>query len=779
MRFATLFTALALASALPSAASARSGSPAEDLDRSQSPYFVVKGAKPGVDTMPLESTRADVAIAGTIAKVKVTQVYKNSGDDVLEAIYVFPGSSRAAVFGMRMTVGDRTIVAEIQKKDDARKMYEDAKAAGKSASLLEQQRPNVFQMNVANILPGDRITVELDYTELLVPTAGTYEFVYPAVVGPRYTGEDTSDQTWTAQPTTHEGVAPSYAWDMSVHVAAGLPIQRIASDSHKTTAKFTALRDVADLTLASDKDAGTRDFVLRYQLAGKAIQSGLLLYPGQNGEDGYFLAMVQPPATVAPSEMPNREYVFVLDVSGSMHGFPLDTAKKVMEGLFTGLRPRDRFNIVFFSGGSAVLAKESMLATPANMNAARVMLKSMRGGGGTQLLGALQTAFALPTANDYARTFVVVTDGYVSVEPQAFELIRGNLDKANLFSFGIGSSVNRHLIEGMARVGQGEPFFVMNGDDAVEKAAAFTRYIEAPALTRVKVAFKDFDAYDVEPSTFPDLFASRPVVVYGKYKGTPSGTITVSGLTGKGKWSQSLDVAAATPAPANLALRYLWARARIAALGDLNNLRQDDKRVTEITDLGLKYGLMTAYTSFIAVDQKVRNAGGKTTTVNQPLPLPAGVSDLAVPAPPTSMSGYGSGGGGAANGRMYKMAPVRRAERSFDGAAASPEPTVAEEAAPTRPAPVSARILTVAGPLTQAAVNAVVQANVRSLAAGIGWHGRAKMAFVIDASGKVTSVTLKSGKMDAAALAKLKAKLGAWTFPATAGKTTVMVELRL
>jgi len=772
MRFATLFTALAVMSALPSVASARSGAPADDLDRSQSPYFVVKGAKAGVDTMPLESTRADVSIAGTIAKVRVTQVYKNSGDDVLEAIYVFPGSTRAAVFGMRMTIGDRTIVAQIQKKEDAREMYEKAKAEGKSASLLEQQRPNVFQMNVANIMPGDRIKVELDYTELLIPTAGTYEFVYPAVVGPRYTGEDGSGQTWTKQPFTHEGEAPSYQWDMSVRLAAGMPIQPVTSDSHKISKSLSALRDTADITMASSPEAGTKDFVLRYQLAGKAIQSGLLLYPPKGDEDGYFLAMVQPPMTVTKRQMPNREYVFVLDVSGSMHGFPLDTAKKVMEGLFEGLRPKDRFNIVFFSGGSAVLSKESLLATSANKDAARAMLSTMRGGGGTQLLNALNTAFALPTADDYSRSFVVVTDGYVSVEPQAFELIRKNLDKANLFAFGIGSSVNRHLVEGMARVGQGEPFFVMNGDDAAEKAAKFKTYIEAPALTRVKVRFNGFNAYDVEPEATPDLFAARPVVVYGKYRGNARGKIVVSGLTGAGPWTQTLDVADAKPASENLALRYLWARARVAALGDLNNLRRDDARVKEITDIGLKYGLMTAYTSFIAVDEKVRNAGGESTTVKQPLPLPSGVSDSAVGGRMMG-SARGYGGGGMSYKRVRRPSPKMAREEAADAPAEAPEP------APTGPSVARVRVTQVIGGLDKGVVERVVRSRARSLS-GVHASGRYRLKITIDGEGKVTAVDVVSGKLSASLKKRVIALVTAWAFPAATNgtKTIAYVEVR-
>ena len=192
---------------------ALAGSPAlaapDEPDRSGSPYFVVPNADSGVDALPLKETRADIAIAGVMAHVRVTQVYKNEGTKPIEAIYVFPGSTRAAVFAMQMTVGERRIVAEIHKKDDARKIYEDAKTEGKTASLLEQQRPNVFQMSVANILPGDVIRVEMDYAELLVPEAGTYELVYPAVVGPRYVGEDSAPPAFTNTPYQHQGDKPS------------------------------------------------------------------------------------------------------------------------------------------------------------------------------------------------------------------------------------------------------------------------------------------------------------------------------------------------------------------------------------------------------------------------------------------------------------------------------------------------------------------------------------------------------------------------------------------
>ena len=200
----------------------------------------------------------------------------------------------------------------------------------------------------------------------------------------------------------------------------------------------------------------------------------------EDGDEKYFLAMIEPPKRVAPAQIPARDYVFIVDVSGSMHGFPLEVTKALMRNLLAGLRPTDTFNVLLFSGDSAVLAPAPLPATPDNIERAIALINQQSGGGGTELLPALKRAMALPGGENRARSIVVVTDGYVSVETQAFDLIRNNLGNANVFAFGIGSSVNRFLIEGMARVGQGEPFIVTNADEADARAEALRRYIESP-----------------------------------------------------------------------------------------------------------------------------------------------------------------------------------------------------------------------------------------------------------------------------------------------------------
>ncbi len=602
-------------------------------DKTLSPYFFVNSDDPTVDALPLKATSAQVDIAGVIADVKVKQVYKNEGKSPLEAIYIFPGSTRAAVYAMKMTIGERTIVAKIEKRETARQQYEQAKQEGKSASLLEQQRPNVFQMNVANIMPGDEIVVEMSYTELLVPTDGMYEFVYPTVVGPRYSNmpADTApaDEKWVENPYLHEGEAPNYTFDIAVNLSAGMPIQQATSPSHTVDIQYEN-KAFASVKLAdADKTKGNKDFVLKYQLAGGQVESGLLLYKGEN--ENFFLLMMQPPKRMKPAAIPAREYIFIVDVSGSMNGFPLDISKTLLRDLIGKLNPNEKFNVLLFAGASSVLSENgSLSATPENIQKAIWFIDQQQGGGGTEILPAMERALALPRIEGMSRSVVIVTDGYINVEPQVFDLIRNKLGDANMFAFGIGSSVNRFLIEGMARMGMGEPFVLLNPAEAPAQAEKFRQYIQSPVLTQVKLDAQGFEVYDLEPPSLPDVLAERPVIYFGKWRGEATGTLTVNGIGGEGKYSQAINVAEVTPHAENAALRYLWARHRIQVLGDYNALQESDERVKTITDLGLKYNLLTQYTSFIAIDSEIRNKDGKSTTVKQPLPLPEGVSDLAV-----------------------------------------------------------------------------------------------------------------------------------------------------
>ncbi|MGV8074534.1 MAG: VIT domain-containing protein [Syntrophobacteraceae bacterium] len=763
---------------------------AEGSDETLSPYFLVKSDDPAVDQLPLKATSVSVGIAGVIADVRVTQVYKNTGQKPLEAVYVFPASTRAAVYGMKMTIGERTIVAEVRKREEARAAYERAKQEGKSASLLEQQRPNVFQMNVANILPGDEIKTELQYTELIAPTDGIYEFVYPTVVGPRYSNQSEAtvapSEKWSQNPYLHQGEPPTYTFEMGVSLATGVPIQEMTCASHKVDIGYEDPSRAMVTLAANEQFGGNRDFILKYRLAGNRIDSGLLLYEGK--EENFFLLTVQPPKRFDASQIPPREYVFIVDVSGSMHGFPLDISKKVMNDLLGGLRPIDSFNVLLFSAGSQLLAEKSLPATPENIRQAQSLIDGRQGGGGTELLPALKRALDLPRAEKIARTLVIVTDGYVTVEPEAFELIRKNLGNSNFFSFGIGSSVNRFLIEGMARAGAGEPFIITKPDGAAAAAEKFRNYVKSPLLTGINLEWDGFEAYDTEPAAVPDVFAERPVLVYGKWRGRPKGKIKVSGLAGNESYSQTIDVSGVKPVETNAALRYLWARSRIAELGDYNLLLQDDRRVADITNLALRYNLLSAYTSFVAIDSEIRRKGGDVTTVKQALPLPEGVSDLAVGG-----RAYAPMAAAPAGGRLSGPLLMRESVRSerLDAKSSSDQSrsTIAEEEKKVSKDKDGQGLkivrIKVSGGLAEVEIRKVLEQNIEAIrscyrASGMNRTSELTLEWTIDSGGKVSGLRILNGDKDGKAFEQcLNEPAKKWRFPRPAGSGKIRVVVVL
>jgi Ca-activated chloride channel homolog len=700
----------------------------KDDDKTLSPYFYVNGGDKNTESLPLKATSADVNIAGVIADVKVTQEYMNTGTTPIEAIYVFPASTRAAVYSMKMRIGDRILIAKIKEKEQARADYDLAKQQGKSATLLEQERPNVFQMNVANIMPGDTIKVELCYTELLIPEEGVYEFVYPTVVGPRYSNKPeataSTDDKWVSNPYTHEGEKPTYTFDFYATISAGIPIKQVSCPSHDLVINYTN-PSTAGLTFKNKGTfEGNRDVIVQYKLTDNKIESGLLLYKGTSPEENFFLTMIQPPPRPSNDQIPAREYIFIMDVSGSMGGFPIETSKKLMKNLISNIRTTDKFNVMLFAGSASVLSEQSMFATEANLNKALSWVDEQSGGGGTELLPALKQALAIEKAKGFSRTFVIATDGYVDIEKESFDLIRDNLGKANFFAFGIGSSVNRYLVEGIACAGMGESFVVTDESQCDAQAERFRKYVQSPVLTDVKIDFGGFDVYDVEPANIPDVLAERPVIIFGKWKGDPKGTIKVTGTTGSTDFNWTVDVSSVEPQQKHAALKYLWAREKIRMIDDMGG-ESDAKAKDDVTKLGLKYNLLTNYTSFIAIDSLIRNAGGKQTSVTQPLPLPQGVSDYAV--------------GGYANGATGYNSPTMGCKRSSYSA----------EVEDLSVEPVNNQATQIAASYIggEAAMKKFIKDNMiypmNAQTAGI--KGTVKVEFTLDANGDITNVKVLKG----------------------------------
>ena len=580
-------------------------------DSGEAPYFAIAGVEVDFDGFPLTYTDASVHIVGPIAEVVLTQVYENRSGDTIDATYIFPGSTRAAVNGLEMQVGDRLVRAKIQEKKKAQAIFKKAKAAGKTASLLEQKKPNVFSMNLANIPPGEVVETTLTYTEWLESEEGEYEFVYPMAA-----------RSYGAAGEA-EGSQGEVACDLTIALETEVALESVSCDTHQTRIEYLdtdkALISLDPMEVFSEG----RDFILSYSLSGSAVKSGLMISESPQGN--YFFATIQPPARVRPDAVPPREYIFIMDVSGSMTGFPLDTAKELIFDLVVGMDERDSFNAVLFAGDFAKLSEKSLPASETNREEALRFVSQHHGGGGTSLLPALREALVQPKGDGVSRSLIVITDGYVNVEEAAFELIRSSLGDANLFAFGIGGSVNRYLVEGMARVGKGEAFIVTNKEMAGKQADRLREYVSQPVLTDLRFQFEGVEAYDVEPPSLPDLLAQRPVAIFGKWQGPRSGELKLSGISGHGNFNTKLSLANAKRITDSRALEFIWARERIRRLSDFNRLRPNDERIAEITRLGLEHSLLTKHTSFVAVDEVARREGeNRLAATSQPRSLPKG-----------------------------------------------------------------------------------------------------------------------------------------------------------
>lgn len=616
----------------------------QEEDKTQAPYFIIlneESPESPVDHFPLKATDVTTNISGIIAETYVRQTYVNEGDTPINARYVFPVSTNVSVHGMKMEIGNQIVTAQIKEKEEAKKEYEEAKSQGKSASLLQQKRPNVFTMDVANIMPGETASIELHYTEMITPVEGIYEFVFPTVAGPRYIAPIASDSSekenkdnantetdWAVIPYLPEGQTPPSEYHITVNLATGVPIGELSCKSHEIQVEKEN-DSTAHITLENPDDyAGNRDFILKYKLTGEEIESGLVFTEGES--ENYFMLTLQPPEHYTLETIPPREYIFVLDVSGSMNGYPLDTAKELIQNLVSDLRETDTFNLILFSGTSAQMSPTSLPATKTNVKKALKMINAQKGGGGTSLAPALENALAIPADENVARSIVIITDGYISNEKSIFELINDNMSNASFFSFGIGTAVNSYLIEGIATAGFGESFSVTDSADAKDCAERFRTYIQSPLLTNISVTYDGFEVYDVEPAVPATLFAKKPIVLFGKWKGNPEGTIRVTGKTGEQDYVEEISVADVAVTKDSDALRYLWARKRLERLTDYGSIRNDPSIKEEVTKLGLTYNMATPYTSFIAVIDTVKNPEGRSTDVDQASPLPLKVSNLAL-----------------------------------------------------------------------------------------------------------------------------------------------------
>lgn len=633
------------------------------LDQCQSPYLHIPSDSSDVEQLPLKHTEVRAMIYGQIAEVRVTQEYENTGKQAIEAIYVFPASTRAAVHRLTMEVGSKCVEAKIMEKSAAKDTYDKATAEGKSAALLEQDRPNVFTMNVSNILPGDKVKLVMTYTENLIPEDGVYEFMYPTAMTPRYTGESgvgSESTEHAAQPFVGEGGPAPTTFDFDARLMTQIPVSMVDCKTHDVDVDDLG-KGVMGIDLSADEiTKANKDFVLEFKLQGGEIQSGLALHEGE--EENYFMLTIEPPARVAKNERPPQELIFIVDVSGSMNGFPNDMCKRLMDELLTNLSPDDVFNVQTFAGGSRLLFNESKKATKENIAQAIADFRNTRAGGGTNMLGALNKALTLKPKANYARTFLILTDGGISVERECYELIRTQRGDANFFTMGIGCAPNHYLLEGMAKVGAGESAYCFKLEDAEAKAEEFKLKATSPVLTDVKIDFVGLEVYDVYPEKPFDLFANKPVTIMGKYKGEPSGFAVMNGNRGSEIYQSTYDLEKQEFTDAGEAIRLCWAREKIREISDFQSVTGLQGQKQDLIDLGIEHNLLTQFTSFVAVDPEVRNPSGNAITVNQPQPLPEGVSELSL----STYNSYGHVGTRQTQALGFAMPAAKMKVMSYD-----------------------------------------------------------------------------------------------------------------
>jgi Ca-activated chloride channel family protein len=567
---------------------------------------------------PLKHTDVQATVSGPMATVTVRQDFVNESPDTIEALYSFPLPVMGAVYGYQMQVGDRVVKGKIARREEAEKAYRKARAQGQTAGLLEQERPNVFRQSLANIPAGAKVSVEIHYVELVKYENQTYEFVFPMVVGPRYFPAHTPGQGRVNPPVAAKGTRAGHDIAIAVKLESAAPLGEVSSESHALARQQLAGHS-EEIRLAQAREIPNRDFVVRYKIASREIAPSLLTHR-DNGK-GYFSFVIDPPALRTQElNITPKELVFVIDTSGSMHGFPLDKAKESMRLAIEGLNARDTFNLITFAGDTHMLWPKPMPATKENVAAAQQFLAGRASGGGTEMMKAIQAALDGTDSQEHLRVVCFMTDGYVGNENEILAEILKH-PNARVFSFGIGSSVNRFLLDKMAEAGRGEVEYVSLNSDGSAAARRFHERVRNPLLTDVEIDFNGLPVSEVVPARAPDLFSAKPIIVSGKYGAAASGVIKIRGKQSGRPYYRELRVNLPAANAANPAVPLIWARHQIDALDNDAEAHRE-----AITDLGLTYGLMTAFTSYYAVEEKIVNEGGRQRTVEVPVELPEGVS---------------------------------------------------------------------------------------------------------------------------------------------------------
>ncbi|MCK5840840.1 MAG: VWA domain-containing protein [Candidatus Sabulitectum sp.] len=616
-----------------------------------------------VSDLPLEHTEAHITVDGSIQLVTVRQVYGNPYSYPIEAVYVFPLPESGAVYSMDMEIGDRRIEGEIKERQEAQRIYQEAISQGRTAALLEQERPNIFTQTVGNILPGDDIVIEIMYAAPVDYNDGAWEVVYPMVVGPRFSPDGVSDVDRITPEIVLEDTRSGYDIELSLTLDPGFPIREFESLNHAVSTEIQG-DDRLVVELSREHEIPNRDFVFTYRTAGNDIGTGVVSHNGEMG--GHFMLMLEPDADVDPGHIAPKEIFFVVDNSGSMSGQPMEVAKETVRQFVRGMNPDDSFQIMRFSETASSMSSEPMENTSANVRRGIDYINSMSGMGGTMMIEGVRACVGYPEDPERMRYIIFLTDGYIGNEAEILSELRTTLGQhTRLFSIGVGSSVNRYLIEGLAEEGRGYAVYV--GLDQDPKTAVEDVYnkINSPYLVNIEIDWGNLDVTEVYPREIRDLYDGEPLVVVGRYDEPGRDEITITGTLNGRHWERTVDVRLVSRGGSEAADR-LWARQKIH---HLNRLVLDsgyrgkpaDGLLEQIIGVSLDYSVLCEQTAFVAVDSYERTDGSNPETIGIPVNMPEGVSYSGIFGSPgvvqsgssstmfrtasPSPVGYGGGGG--------------------------------------------------------------------------------------------------------------------------------------
>jgi len=587
---------------------------------------------------PLKHTEVLAKIAGNLSRVEVTQSFENPFTKPLEAIYVFPLPDVAAVDDMEIKIGDRVIKGNIKKREEAQQIYQKAKREGRTAGLLEQERDNIFTQSLANIKPGEQIDVTIRYTDSLKFEGGNYEFVFPRVVGPRYipgTQIDASgdtDQVPDASRITPPVMPPEmrsgHDIGVTIEIDAGLKIANLCSTSHQLRVEEEG--QITRVKLGGEDTIPNKDLIVRYQVSGDKTQSTVLHESDNRG--GHFAIYLIPALEYKSDEIVPKSVIFLMDTSGSQMGDPLLKCQELMRRFINGLNPKDAFTIIDFANTATYLSSKLLPNTRPNRTLAINYVDRLQANGGTELMNGINAVMKFPPAPDgRLHSIVLLTDGYIGNDNEILAAVQQRLKPGNrLYSFGVGSSVNRYLLNRIAEIGRGTCQFVRQDESTEEVAEKFFRQINNPVLTNIEVTWEGEGEYPlIYPEIPPDLFAEQPLVLFGRKRDRIPGNLHIRGIAAGGKEYQKTFhlMFEENEEKGNPAVAQLWARSRIKDIMNQMLAVETKSGVDTVTETALTYQLLSQYTAFVAVSDDVRvNPESDMISMEVPVEMPEGVN---------------------------------------------------------------------------------------------------------------------------------------------------------